>query len=162
MRFSLSLLLYSGVRPAEVERLRPEDVCWEDRQVIIRPQRSKTGGGRVVPGMRAQDCCVRRNWQKHWRDLRRAAGFTRWTQDVCRHSFASYHSAHFRNLPELQLEMGHRDLSLLRSRYMAPASRKEARVFWGETRMTAILERTTNRGGLTTKLTTHLANRVVL
>lgn len=137
MRFSLSLLLYSGVRPAEVERLRPEDVCWEDRQVIIRPQRSKTGGGRVVPlralpGMRAQDCCVPRNWQKRWRDLRRAAGFTRWTPDVCRHSFASYHAAHFRNLPELQLEMGHRDLSLLRSRYMAPASRKEARVFWGK------------------------------
>lgn len=33
----------------------------------------------------------------------------------------------------------------------------------GKTRMTAILERTTNRGGLlTTKLTTHLPNRVFL
>ena len=37
MRFSLILLLYRGVRPAEVERLAPEDVCWEERQVIIRP-----------------------------------------------------------------------------------------------------------------------------
>ena len=135
MSFSLSLLLYSGVRPAEVERLRPEDVCWEERQVIIRPQRSKTGGGRVVPlralpGMRAQDCRVPRNWQNRWLALRRAAGFTHWVPDVCRHTFASYHAAHFRNLPELQLEMGHRDLSLLRSRYMAPTTRKEAKVFW--------------------------------
>lgn len=135
MRFSLSLLLYSGVRPAEVERISPEDVCWEDRQVIIRPQKSKTGGGRVVPlralpGLRRQDCRVPRNWQNRWLALRRAAGFTHWVPDVCRHTFASYHAAHFRNLPELQLEMGHRDLSLLRSRYMAPASRKAARQFW--------------------------------
>lgn len=135
MRFSLSLLLYSGVRPSEVERLTAADVCWEERQVIIRPQKSKTGGGRVVPlralpGMRAQDCRVPRNWQNRWLALRRAAGFTHWQPDVCRHTFASYHAAHFRNLPELQLEMGHRDLSLLRSRYMAPAARKEARVFW--------------------------------
>ncbi len=139
MRFSLSLLLYSGVRPAEVERIFPEDVCWEERHVIIRPQKSKTGGGRVVPlralpGLRRQDCRVPRNWQNRWLALRRAAGFTHWVPDVCRHTFASYHAAHFRNLPELQLEMGHRDLNLLRSRYMAPASRKEARQFWNNCR----------------------------
>ncbi len=135
MRFSLSLLLYSGVRPSEVERLTAADVCWEERQVIIRPQKSKTGGGRVVPlralpGLRAQDCRVPRNWQNRWQALRRAAGFSHWVPDVCRHTFASYHAVHFRNLPELQLEMGHRDLNLLRSRYMAPAARKEARRFW--------------------------------
>lgn len=135
MRFSLSLLLYSGVRPAEVERISPEDVCWEERQVIIRARNSKTGGGRVVPlrvppGMRQQDCYVPPNWQKRWLELRRAAGFTRWVPDVCRHTFATYHAAHFRNLPELQLEMGHRDVSLLRSRYMAPALRRTAKEFW--------------------------------
>ena len=53
-----------------------------------------------------------------------------WVPDVCRQIFASFHAVHFRNLPELQLEMAHRDLSLLRSRYMAPAVRKEARAFW--------------------------------
>lgn len=135
MRFSLSLLLYSGVRPAEVARLWLEDVCWENRQVIIRPMRSKTGGGRVVPlrllpGIRMQDCFIPRNWVRRWRALRRAAGFRSWVSDVCRHTFASYHAAYFRNLPELQLEMGHRDVSLLQSRYMAPALRKTAKVFW--------------------------------
>lgn len=135
MRFSLSLLLYSGVRPAEVERLTASDVCWEERQVIIRPQKSKTGGGRVVPlrllpGMQQKDCRVPSNWQNRWQSLRRAAGFTHWQPDVCRHTFASYHAAHFRNLPELQLEMGHRDLNLLRSRYMMPSSRRNAARFW--------------------------------
>lgn len=135
MRFSLRLLLYSGVRPSEVERLTAADVCWEERQVIIRPQKSKTGCGRIVPlralpGLRAQDCRVPRNWQNRWLALRRAAGFIHWVPDVCRHTFASCHAAYFRNLPELQLEMGHRDLNLLLSRYMAPAARKEARGFW--------------------------------
>lgn len=135
MRFSLSLLLYSGVRPAEVQRISPEDVYWEERQIIIRARNSKTGGGRVVPlrplpGLRQQDCYVPPNWQNRWQALRRAAGFTHWVPDVCRHTFATYHAAHFRNLPELQLEMGHRDVSLLRSRYMAPALQKSAKEFW--------------------------------
>ena len=138
MRFSLSLLLYSGIRPAEVERISPEDICWEERQVIVRPQKSKTGGGRVVPlrmlpGIKLQDCLIPRNWQRRWQSLRKAAGFNHWVPDVCRHTFASYHAAHFRNLSELQLEMGHRDVSLLRSRYMSPANRKTAAAFWKRT-----------------------------
>lgn len=135
MRFSLSLLLCCGVRPAEVERLAPEDVCWEEQQLIIRPHKSKTGGGRVVSlrglgGLHNGQCHIPRNWQNRWRELRRAAGFTRWVPDICRHTFASYHAAYFRNLPELQLEMGHRDATLLHSRYMAPALRREAARFW--------------------------------
>ncbi len=135
MRFSLSLLLYSGVRPTEVQRLSPEDVCWKEQLVIIRPQKSKTGGGRVVPlrllpGVRQQDCVVPGNWQSRWLALRRKAGFMQWRPDVCRHTFATYHAAHFRNLPELQMEMGHRDLNLLRSRYMMPAMQQVARGYF--------------------------------
>ena len=135
MRFSLHLMLFCGIRPAEVQRLSPDDVCWEEGVVIIRPQVSKTGGGRVVPlrgvgRLRHEECTVPRNWGRRWQELRRAAGFARWVPDVCRHTFASYHAAHFRNLPDLQLEMGHRDCTLLRSRYVAPALRREAEGFW--------------------------------
>lgn len=135
MRFSVRLLLYSGIRPAEVARLRAEDVCWQEKQIIIRPQVSKTGGGRYVPlrcmqGLRKQDCRIPANWKKRWKALRRAAGFTRWVPDVCRHTFASYHAAYFRNLPQLQLEMGHRDVNLLRSRYVSPALSHAAATFW--------------------------------
>ncbi|MBQ7022107.1 MAG: hypothetical protein IJN29_00895 [Akkermansia sp.] len=135
MRFSLSLMLYGGIRPTEVSRLQDGDINWEEGHVIIRPCASKTGGGRVVPlrgvrSIRKRDCHIPRNWKRRWLALRRAAGFHHWVPDVCRHSFATYHAAMFRNLPELQLEMGHRDTSLLRSRYMVPASRKEAELFW--------------------------------
>lgn len=136
MRLSLSLMLYGGIRPMEVCRLQSDDFNWEEQQVIIRPTVSKTGGGRCVPlrgviGIRKKQRIIPRNWRKRWLDLRRAAGFRgTWVPDACRHTFASYHAAYFRNLPELQLEMGHRDSSLLRSRYMVPALRKDAAAFW--------------------------------
>lgn len=139
MRFSLRLMLYGGIRPAEVSRLQPGDFCWEEGHVLIRPRTSKTGGGRLVPlrgmqGIRAQERTIPRNWQRRWQALRRAAGFRHgsWVPDVCRHSFASYHAAHFKNLPALQLEMGHRDLTLLRTRYVSPVGAHEGSLYWDE------------------------------
>lgn len=137
MSFSLCLMLYGGIRPTEVSRLKQQDFNWEEGQVIIRPRASKTGGGRIVPlrgirHIRKKDRFIPRDWQRKWQALRRAAGYRRgmWVPDVCRHTFASYHAAYFRNLPELQLEMGHRDMTLLRSRYVVPTSKKDAVRFW--------------------------------
>lgn len=137
MKLSLHLLIYCGIRPTEVSRLRPQDIDISEGQVLVRPTTSKTGGGRMVPlrchqRLRDAPLVIPRNWQQRWRELRRAAGFTRWVPDVCRHSFAAYHAAHFRNLQELQWEMGHRDSTLLRTRYVSPVSRQAAAVFWGE------------------------------
>ena len=42
-----------------------------------------------------------------------------WQPDVLRHTFATHHLATFRNYAELQLEMGHRSIELLRTRYIA-------------------------------------------
>ena len=137
MQFSLSLMLYGGIRPTEVSRLRKDDFDWDGMQVIIRPSTSKTGGGRTVPlrgikGIRKKDLIIPQGWNRKWHDLRRAAGYRgkSWVPDVCRHTFASYHAAYFRNLAALQLEMGHRDASLLMTRYMAPALKKDAAAFW--------------------------------
>ncbi|MBQ3217400.1 MAG: site-specific integrase [Akkermansia sp.] len=137
MQLSLSLMLYGGIRPTEVSRLQESDFDWENKQVIIRPSTSKTGGGRTVPlrgikGIRKKDLIIPQGWNRKWHDLRRAAGYRgkSWVPDVCRHTFASYHAAYFRNLAALQLEMGHRDASLLMTRYMAPALKKDAEAFW--------------------------------
>lgn len=147
MRLPLHLMLYCGIRPTEVQRLDPaRDINWKQRTVYIRPQTSKTGGGRLVP-LRLHrklslqppsSMSIPKHWRKKWKDLRLAAGFTSWQPDALRHTFATYHAAHFRNLPELQLEMGHRSLSLLRSRYLNPGrvSPKHAKLFWDERRNT--------------------------
>lgn len=136
MKLSLHLMLYCGIRPTEVSRLRPQDIDISEGQVLVRPTTSKTGGGRMVPlrrwqSLRGVPLVIPRNWQQRWRELRRAAGFTHWVPDVCRHSFAAYHAARFRNLQELQWEMGHRDSTLLRTRYVSPVSRRAAADFWG-------------------------------
>lgn len=139
MRLSLHLMTYCGLRPNEVSRLRAEDINYRDGEVVVRPAVSKTGGGRVVPLrrkglLRGVPRVIPRNWQNRWRALRRAAGFRHWQADVLRHTFATYHLLYFRNPAELQLEMGHSNQSLLRSRYtnLPRASRSAAGEFWGK------------------------------
>ena len=53
-----------------------------------------------------------------------------WPQDALRHTFASYHLSHFRSYAELQLEIGHRDATLLRTRYVDQRGVRNARAFW--------------------------------
>jgi integrase len=69
----------------------------------------------------------------HWRELRRAAGWDgdkRWPQDALRHTFASYHLCYFRSYAELQVEIGHRDATLLRTRYVDQRGVVNAGKFW--------------------------------
>ena len=135
MQLSLHLMLYCGIRPTEVSRIDPErDIDWQNQRVVVRPTTSKTGGGRVVPLRKAGNITVRtipHRWLHRWRALRKAAGWSKetahpWRQDVCRHTFATYHAAHFRNFAALQLEMGHRDSTLLRTRYVYAGNSTEA------------------------------------
>ena len=137
MQLSLKLMLYCGIRPAEVTRINPQrDIVGDE--LIIRPQTSKTGGGRIVP-LRKVAPYIRRHrenliipdrWEQRWRALRRAARFRTWQADACRHTFATYHARHFRNIPALQLEMGHSSPRLLHSRYISPIPQGAARRFW--------------------------------
>lgn len=133
MAFSVHLMLYCGIRPTEVQRLQPNDIDWQQNKIIIRPRSSKTGGGRLVSlhGWKdAGNAFIPANWQRRWNNLRKDAGFRNWIPDICRHTFASYHAAYFKDLSTLQLEMGHRDLTLLRTRYMTPVSAVHAASFW--------------------------------
>lgn len=131
---AVGLMLYAGIRPQEVERLRWQDVRLEDGVICITPQHSKTGGARHVtihPPLAKLLKSTRKaigericppNWRKRWAALHREAGFTHWQPDVLRHTFATHHLATFRSYAELQLEMGHRSADLLRTRYIAMES----------------------------------------
>ena len=144
---AVGLMLYAGIRPHEVARLTWADVDLPGKRVNIAPQHSKTGGSRPVTLLRpalhllrtAQAPAPQRicppQWLRHWRAVRQQAGWNRltrpWPQDICRHSFASYHAAKYRNLHELQLQMGHRDSTLLRTRYLVVPAARTAKRFWG-------------------------------
>ena len=141
-----ALLVYTGIRPREVRRLTWRDIDTEEKTITVRSQCSKTGGVRQVEippvlnrllithsrELKEEKICPP-NWQRRWRKIRDNSGFRgRWVQDVLRHTYASFHAKHYADLPRLQLNMGHRDLSLLRSRYvnMHGISRAEAKCFF--------------------------------
>lgn len=143
---ALGIMLWAGVRPAELQRLRWEDIDWQEKVISLRPRHSKTGGARHItlhpvlsawlrrcgtPASRRGSICPP-NWLRRWRFLRRAAGIFHWQQDVLRHTFASYHLKHWHDLPRLQEEMGHRSARLLRTRYlsMRGVTALHARIFW--------------------------------
>ena len=143
---AVGMMLYAGIRPHEVARLSWEQVDLQERAIYILPRHSKTGGARRVtihrPLLRILRAHKRANgericpanWLHHWRELRRAAGWDsparRWPQDALRHTFASYHLSHFRSYAELQLEIGHRDATLLRTRYVDQRPVVNAGAFW--------------------------------
>ena len=58
--------------------------------------------------------------------------FERITPHTLRHTFASYHLSHFRSYAELQVEIGHRDATLLRTRYLCMNGVHASPLFWTE------------------------------
>ena len=143
---AVGMMLYAGIRPHEVARLSWAQVDLRERAIYILPRHSKTGGARRVtihkPLMRILrahkqedgEMICPPNWLHHWRELRRAAGWDspahRWPQDALRHTYASDHLSHFRSFAELQLEIGHRDATLLRTRYVDQSGVRGAAQFW--------------------------------
>ena len=141
-----ALLVYAGIRPREVVRLTWRDIDTEEQTITVRSLCSKTGGVRQVEISPALNRILSPNrvepierkvcppnWRRRWRRIRDTSGFRgRWIQDILRHTYASFHAKRFSDLPRLQVNMGHRDQSLLRSRYvnMRGVSRPEARGFF--------------------------------
>lgn len=141
----VAILMLAGVRPREVCRLKWRDVDLSENSITVRSVCSKTGGVRhveICPALRAllKGCngepdsfICPQNWRRRWKRIRDESGFCgAWVQDVLRHTYASYHAKCFKDLPRLQLNMGHRDQALLRSRYvnMSDISLANARKFF--------------------------------
>ncbi len=146
---AVGLLLWAGIRPKELRRLHWRDVDLVESCITISSTTSKTGGTRMIDMPPALKSWLKQhrpqsaeapntpicppNWRQLWEKIRHEAGFKgRWVQDVLRHTYASYHARHHRDLPALQLNMGHRDCRLLSYRYvnMRGISRSQAKQFW--------------------------------
>ena len=126
----VGLMMLAGIRPKEAKRIEWNDIDLDENSIRVRSICSKTGGVRhveICPKLKnillereaRFGCLSPRNWSKKWKQIRDKSGFKGlWVQDVLRHTYASYFAKRYSDLPRLQLNMGHRDLSLLRSRYV--------------------------------------------
>jgi integrase len=61
---------------------------------------------------------------------RKAAGITKWPANGLRHSFGSYHLAHFRDVKDLALELGHTRSEVTFRHYRELVTPSEAERFW--------------------------------
>ncbi len=144
-----ALMLFAGLRPQETRRLTWSHINLQANIINVMPDHSKTGVYRqvsVLPVLRAllvQQHALHPGhapicppaWETKWREVRRQSGLLNqspWVQDILRHTYASYHLAHFRDRKLLQEEMGHRSDALLNRCYinLQNITPSTARQFW--------------------------------
>jgi integrase len=141
-----ALGLFAGIRPLELERLEWRHVDLVESHIEIVAAVSKTGRRRIIdiePNLKAWlGSYVARggstegkvtptiNLRKKLRDIRAAAGLTEWTQDVARHSYASYWLAEHGDINRLTLQMGHENSDMLWKHYHKASKKKDAALYW--------------------------------
>lgn len=151
LRAYIAVCAFAGIRPAECARLRWQDIDFEDAIISVRAANCKTGGQRHIEmhaalqawllacrptNVAASDLVTPpASLAVNLSALRRRAGFGSgiWQQDSLRHSYATYYlKAGCGDLTRLQLNMGHRSVRLLYSRYvnMVGTTRKMAKQWW--------------------------------
>ena len=133
--------LFAGLRRAELERLDWSEVDFESGLVEVKAAKSKTAQRRFVtmqPNLREWLLPVRKHrgpvtsedFNKQFVQARVAAGITEWPDNALRHSFASYHLAHFKNAAATALELGHHDSRITFAHYRELVRPKEAERYW--------------------------------
>jgi integrase len=70
------------------------------------------------------------NCRKMLEATRVAAKIKHWPSNALRHSFASYHLAHFNDAAALALELGHTDAGLVFQHYRQIVKPKDAEKYW--------------------------------
>jgi integrase len=133
--------VFCGLRSAELERLEWRDVRFDEGLVEVPTAKSKTASRRFVKmqpnlaqwlapyrGRQGRVCTT--NLEARIRADRKAAGIAHWPANGLRHSFASYHLAHFRDVKDLALELGHTRSELTFRFYRQLVTPAEAERFW--------------------------------
>lgn len=133
--------LFAGLRRAEIERLDWSDVHFDDNLIEVTAAKAKMARRRFVkiqPNLREWLLPVRKHSGKVTPEAlptqldaaRVAAGITEWPSNALRHSFASYHLAHFKDSAALALEMGHTDSNMIFNHYRQLVRPQEAERYW--------------------------------
>jgi integrase len=139
----IAIGLFAGLRRAEIERLGWSEIDFDSGHIEVTAEKSKSKIANrfisIQPNLREWLLSFRKlkgnvtpceNFRQLFDLAREAAGITDWPDNALRHSFASYHVAHFKDAKALALEMGHTDSGMLFNHYRALVKPKEAESFW--------------------------------
>lgn len=138
-----AIRLFAGVRSEETTRLPVEDIDVDSAEIYIRDHVSKVRGhDRVIPmepnlvawlkAFPPGETLIPFGWDQMWNQVRQSAGLKDgWSQNVLRHSFATYWLAKHESLDGLAARMGHfGGLQMLRRHYFRAVSKVDAGKFW--------------------------------
>jgi integrase len=138
----LAIGLFAGLRRAEIDRLDWSEIDFESGLIEVTAQNSKTAQRRFVtmqPNLREWLQPLRQHrgkvtpqscFREMFEQARAAAGIDEWPENALRHSFASYHLAHFKNAASTALELGHHDSRITFAHYRELVKPKEAERYW--------------------------------
>jgi integrase len=138
----LAIGLFAGLRRAELERLDWSEIDFESGLIEVKAEKSKTAQRRHVQiqsNLREWLLPLRKlkgnvtpalGFRESFEQARKAAGIVDWPDNALRHSFASYHLAHFRNAAATALELGHHDSRITFAHYRELVKPRDAERFW--------------------------------
>ena len=141
----LALGAFAGLRTEEILRQQWEDIDWIHGEIYVRqPKRVRGWRPRhveILPALRRhlehlalkEDKILpgaRRSFHLLRRALMDKLGWSKWPSNCLRHSFKTYHSANFQDLPRTQLQMGHAGIGMTNYTYGSPATRANAASWW--------------------------------
>jgi integrase len=138
----IAIGLFAGLRRAELQRLDWSEIDFDSGLIEVKAAKSKTAQRRFVkiePNLREWLLPLRKHkgnvtpgdaFQQSFDQARAAAGIDEWPDNALRHSFASYHMAHFQNAASTALELGHHDSRITFAHYRELVKPKEAERYW--------------------------------
>jgi integrase len=132
---------FAGLRPAELARLEWENIDFDAGLIEVTAKKAKTARRRfvkmqdnlmawLIPYRLRKGAVTPRTLRRPLRAVRTHAKLKKWPANALRHSFASYHLAHFQDAAKLALEMGHTDSNMIFEHYRQLVKPKEAARYW--------------------------------
>lgn len=140
---AVGIMLWAGIRPVELARLRWQDVQPEQEIILVNhypvngvvPRQVKIQPvlGAWLRKSRLQRLMnllvVPRGWERRWQEIRRLTGLDKFPGDVLRRTYAVFHILRFRDFDELEQQLGQSQESLRRLSTEG-ISAADAELFW--------------------------------
>jgi integrase len=134
---------FAGLRTAELLRLNWNEIGLERELIEVRADKAKDARRRLVkvePNLAAwlipHGGKSGNIWPKGWRSYHEATAKLcrelelEWPENGLRHSYASYHLAHFQSAEMLALQMGHTSARMIFDHYREVVSPAVAELYW--------------------------------
>jgi integrase len=137
---------FAGLRSIEMTRMDHASFDWQYKEILVRKSESKQGDAAkprsiaILPAFErhmARDLdgdllagSSKKRFANCFKQVCDLLGIEHWPKNSLRHSFASYHLAHFRDAAKTSFEMGHESPKMLYKTYANLVSRRDAEKWW--------------------------------